>query len=137
VRDCAVISDVAVFTAGGTLDQEVLSCPSKLDWLQAEVTVRETLYLKCVGSIGNQLEDVAAVWLTRIRDEKFAFSERRAGGSEGDVTSNGICGFPFERGSSYRFENGERDPLEVGAASTSLKNRAGRGQGEEGDRGSD
>jgi hypothetical protein len=28
--------------------------PSKLDWLQAEVTVRETLYLKCVGSIGNQ-----------------------------------------------------------------------------------
>ena len=53
------------------------------------------------------------------------------------MTSNGICGLPYERGSEFRSENGERDPLEVGVARTSLKNRARGGEGEEGDRGSD
>ena len=53
------------------------------------------------------------------------------------MTSNGICRLPLERESESCFENGERDPLEVGAARTSLKSRAGRGEGEEGDRGSD
>ena len=83
----------------------------------------------------DELEDMAAVWLAGIRNQKFACSERRAGGSEGDVTSNGICGLPLERESESRFENGKRDPLEVRAARTSLKDRAGRGKGEEGDRG--
>ena len=82
----------------------------------------------------NELENIAAVRLARKRDQKFTWS---GGGSEGDVTSNGIWGLPLERGTEFRSENGERNPLEVGAAGTSLKNRAGRGEGEEGDRGSD
>ena len=87
----------------------------------------------------HELEDIAAIWLARKRDQKFACSERRAGGSEGDVSSGGhICGLPLERESESRFKNGESVPLEVGSARTSLKNRAGLGEGEEGgDRGSD
>ena len=130
--------------------------PGKLYGLEAEATVCETLQLKCVGSIGSQpiletglklaslpagkniymdeLEDIAVVGLARTRDEKFACIKRCVGGSEGDETSDGICGLPLERGTEFRFENGERDPLEVGAARTSLKNRAGRGESEERDR---
>ena len=52
------------------------------------------------------------------------------------MTSNCICRLPLERESESRFENGKGDTLEVGAARTSLKNRAGRGEGEEGDSGS-
>ena len=84
--------------------------------------------------IYSELENIAAVWLAGIRDQKFVFSD---GGNEGDVTSNGICGLPLEWGTKFRSEDGGMDPLEVGAARTSLKNRAGRGKGEEGDRGSD
>jgi hypothetical protein len=50
----------------------------------------------------DELEDIAIVGLARIR----------VGGSEGDVTSNGICWLPLD-------ENGESGPLEVGAERTS------------------
>jgi len=83
----------------------------------------------------DELEDIAVVGLARIRDQKFASSKWCLSGGEGDVTSNGVCGLPLERESESRFENGKRDPLEVRAARTSLKDRAGRGKGEEGDRG--
>ena len=53
------------------------------------------------------------------------------------MTSNSICRLPLERGTEFRFENGESVPLEVGHARTSLKSRTGRDKGEEGDRGSD
>ena len=85
----------------------------------------------------DKLENIAAVGLARFRDQKFACSERRFGGSEGDVSTSGICGLPLERESESRFKNGERDPLEVGAARASLKNRSGRGEGGQGDGGSD
>jgi hypothetical protein len=53
------------------------------------------------------------------------------------VTPNSVCRLPLEWETESRFENGKGDPLEVGAARTSLKNRAGRGEGEEGDSGSE
>ena len=51
------------------------------------------------------------------------------------MTPNGVCGLPLERGTEYCFENSKRNPLEVGAARASLKNRRGRGNGEESDSG--
>ena len=53
------------------------------------------------------------------------------------MTSNSICGLPLEWEREFRFENGKGDALEVGVARTSLKKRAGRGEGKEGDSGSE
>jgi len=81
------------------------------------------------------LEDITIVGLARSRDQKFAGIKWRLGGGEGNVTSNGVCRLPLEWESQSRFKNGKRNPLEVGTARTSLKNRTGRGEGEEGDGG--
>jgi len=128
--------------------------------LEAEITVRKTLHLKCVGGISshpifntgldlaqrlpagkelvnNELEDKAVIRLAGSCDQEFTCIEWRLGGSECDVTSNCICGLPLERETESRFENSKGDPLEVGVARTSLKNRARRGEGEEGDGGSE
>ena len=48
------------------------------------------------------------------------------------MTPNSISGLPFE---CFRFENGNEGTVKLGAARTSLKNRASRGKGEEGDSG--
>jgi hypothetical protein len=73
----------------------------------------------------DELEDIAVIRLARSCDEEFTCSERRVSGSECDVTSSGICRLPLERESESRFENSKGDALEVGAARTSLKDRAG------------
>ena len=91
-------------------------------------------------TIGNEkdvdaLEDITIVGLARIRHQKFARSKWCLGGGEGNMTSNGVCGLPLEWESQSSFKNGKRNPLEVRTARSSLKNRTGGGEGEEGDGG--
>jgi len=133
--NCTTICDIRSSGTGKAVDPKVLSVSSEFYGLKGEVTICKSLQLEVVSGISRHLEHITVVRLTRECDQELAVSKWRLGEIKRNVPSNRVGRVPLERESKPGFEDGEGPPSEVRVARGGLKNGAGKGSSQEGDKG--